>query len=480
MSWLLTVASYLPSIKEPEKEQSLKQMLTWTGIVLLTYFTLSEISLWGADSQAIEQALQQLETFQTLLGAEIGSIITLGIGPIVTSSIIMQMVVGSDLLRWDTNTQEGKQKFQAAQKTFAYALCFITALGYVLSGTLGDVSHSPTLVALLTSQIALGGMIIIILDDLVQKWGFGSGTGLFIAGGVSKAVLISSISPLTENGEFYWMVDGTPVGALFQFATTLEFTSLIPILSSAVVFAIVVYMQSMKVEIPLTFGNVRGFGQKWPLKFLYTSVMPVILIAALIANVQIMGTALAGQDGCSPLGCFSQGEASSGLVAMLQAPAQFTTNLVTGGFDAIPVFSSISILGLSIPFLSLEPNSVFHVIFYLSVYTFGSIVFSIFWARTSGQGSEKVAEQIQSTGMKVPGFRKDTRMIQKVLDRYIPGLAVLSGAAVGFIAGAANMTRAAGGGTGILLTVMILYRMYEQLAQKHMEELHPAMKDFFK
>jgi preprotein translocase subunit SecY len=98
--------------------------------------------------------------------------------------------------------------------------------------------------------------------------------------------------------------------------------------------------------------------------------------------------------------------------------------------------------------------------------------------RTSGQDSDSVADQIQRTGMKVPGFRKDKRVIKKVLDRYIPSLAILSGLAVGLLAALANMTNAAGGGTGILLTVMILYRMYEELAQKHMEELHPALKDF--
>jgi preprotein translocase subunit SecY len=459
MSKIVQAASMLPSIREPEKEQSLKEMLTWTGIVLVVYFVLGSIDLYGANAAAVEQALQQLQTFQTLLGAQIGSIITLGIGPIVTASIILQMMVGSDLLPWNTNTQEGKQKFQAAQKLFAYSLTVIQAAGYVLSGTFGS-GLTPLTMGLLIGQITMGGWIIILLDDLVQKWGFGSGVGLFIAAGVSKAVYITVVSPLTSAGELYWQVDGNPVGRIFQFATTLEFTSLVPIFSTILVFAAVVYMQSMKVEIPLTFGNVRGFGQKWPLKFLYTSNMPVILIAALVSNVQIVGTTLAGSNGCSILGCFSQGSAQSGLVAWLTAPQQFITNLLTSGLAAVTA------------------TDIFHVFFYLSVYTFGSIMFSIFWMKTSGQDADSVADQIQNTGMKVPGFRKDKRVIKKVLNRYIPGLTVMSGAAVGLLAGLANMTQAAGGGTGILLTVMILYRLYEQLAQKHMEELHPAMKDF--
>ena len=454
------LASYLPSIREPEKEQSLKQMLMWTGIVLVLYFTLGSINVYGANSQAVATALARLETFQTLLGAQIGSIITLGIGPIVTASIVLQMLVGSELLPWNTNTQEGKQKFQATQKLLAYALTIIQAFGWVLSGNFGNVSGQPGLIMLLAGQIILGGWLIIMMDDLVQKWGFGSGTGLFIAAGVSKTVFIAVISPLTQTGELYWSVggDANPVGALFNFLVTFDVFTLLPIVSTIAVFSAVVYMQTMKVEIPLTFGNVRGFGQKWPLKFIYTSNMPVILIAALVTNFQIVGSSLAGSSGCSILGCFSQGQAQSGLVYLLQAPQNTVSTFLQSG--------------------SIGLEGIFHILFYTSVYVFGSILFSIFWMRTSGQDADSVAEQIQNTGMKIPGFRKDKRVIKKVLNRYIPALTILSGFAVGLLAAVANMTQAAGGGTGILLTVMILYRLYEQLAQKHMEELHPALKDF--
>lgn len=459
MSKIVQVAQYLPSIKEPEKEQSLKEMLTWTGIVLLLYFTLGSIDLYGANAASVEQALQQLQTFQTLLGAQIGSIITLGIGPIVTSSIVLQMVVGSELLDWNTNTQEGKQKFQAAQKVLAYGLSIVQGVGYVAAGTFGNITD-PAIFALLSGQIAMGGILIILMDDLIQKWGFGSGTGLFISAGVSKAIYIGAISPLDATGAFTGAASES-AGALPQFIATSDITALVPILSTVAVFAVVVYLQAMRVEIPLTFGNVRGFGQKWPLKFLYTSVMPVILVAALITNFQIIGTTLAGQDGCSILGCVNaQGQASSGFIAWLQAPTGFIDSVLTG---------TVSTMGT---------GSLLHVFFYLFIYTFGCILFSIFWMKTSGQDADSVAEQIKQTGMKVPGFRKDKRVIKKVLNRYIPGLTVLSGATIGLLAALANMTQAAGGGTGILLTVMIIYRMYEQLAQKHMEELHPAMKDF--
>ena len=465
MSKLVQAAQYLPSIAEPEKEQSLKQMLTWTGITLLLYFVLGSIDLWApAGAANFDQALAQLQTFQTLLGAQIGSIITLGIGPIVTSSIVLQMVVGSELLNWNTNTEEGKQKFQAAQKLLAYALSIVQGVGYVAAGTFGSITD-PAIFVLVSGQIALGGILIIMMDDLIQKWGFGSGTGLFISAGVSKAIYVGFFSPLDLSGS-YVGIASEAAGAIPSFLATSDVGALISPLFTIIVFGVVVFLQAMRVEIPLTFGNVRGFGQKWPLKFLYTSVMPVILIAALVTNIQIVGTQLAGQNGQSILGSVNaQGQATGGLIGWLQAPTGVGQSVLNGN--------------LQLYSYSTTSPTLFHILFYLAVYIFGSILFSIFWMKTSGQDADSVADQIQNTGMKVPGFRKDKRVIKKVLNRYIPGLTVLSGATIGTLAAVANMTQAAGGGTGILLTVMILYKMYEQLAQKHMEELHPAMKDFF-
>ncbi|MEF8880762.1 MAG: preprotein translocase subunit SecY [Candidatus Nanohaloarchaea archaeon] len=470
MSTLVQIAQYVPTVRDPEREQKLKQMLIWTGIVLLLYFAMSEIPLWTAGAENADTAVESLRTFETLLGSSTGTLITLGIGPIVTASIVLQMLVGSELLSWNTDSQEGKQKFQAAQKLLAYGLTVIQAAGFAFSGTFGPPTEIIGSIAgisipvglLLTLQMSIGGWLIILLDDLIQKWGFGSGVGLFIAAGVSKAIFVQLFSPLTDTGALYFMSGGDPQGAFFTFITTLAPEAALTIVSTVIVFAVCVYLQAMRVEIPLTFGNVRGFGQKWPLKFFYTSVMPVIFVSALTANVQIIGTVLAGQNGSVPiLGTFSQGQPQSGLALLLNPPSNFLSTLITGGFGSITSFQ------------------VGHALFYVTFYTVGAAIFSIFWARTTGQDSDAVAEQIQDTGMKVPGFRKDKRVIKKVLERYIPPLVVVAGASVGFIAAITNLSGAASSGTSILLVVMILYRLYEQLAQKHMEELHPALKDFF-
>ena len=76
-------------------------------------------------------------------------------------------------------------------------------------------------------------------------------------------------------------------------------------------------------------------------------------------------------------------------------------------------------------------------------------------------------------------FRRDPRILEKVLDRYITPLAVLGGAAVGALAALADFIGALGTGTGILLTVMIIYNFYENLAARYLEEMNPMIRKFF-
>ncbi|UCD07251.1 MAG: hypothetical protein JSW41_05515, partial [Candidatus Aenigmatarchaeota archaeon] len=106
----------------------------------------------------------------------------------------------------------------------------------------------------------------------------------------------------------------------------------------------------------------------------------------------------------------------------------------------------------------------------------GAVIFSVFWVATAGMDAKAVANQIQSTGMQIPGYRRDVRIIERVLNRYIPGLAILGGAAVGFLAAYADFTGALGTGTGILLATLIIYNLYEELAMQHMEDMHPAVR----
>jgi preprotein translocase subunit SecY len=116
---------------------------------------------------------------------------------------------------------------------------------------------------------------------------------------------------------------------------------------------------------------------------------------------------------------------------------------------------------------------------YLIILVGGSIIFSVFWVSTSGMDSHAVSEQIESLGMQIPGFRRDPRVVEEVLERYIPTVTIISGIFIGTLAAFADFTGAIGSGTGILLTVMIIYNLYENIASRYVEDMNPALRKFF-
>jgi preprotein translocase subunit SecY len=480
LSLVRSILMNLPEIKGPEQKRlPFKQKLKWTLMILVLFFVLSNIELWGLGPNS----LQQFEFLALILGASFGSILSLGIGPIVTASIVLQLLKGSGILKLDTETHEGRVFFQGLQKTLALFFIVFEAFIYVFMGGLSpDVGLSPlafrNMQLLLVAQLCLGGVIVLFMDEVINKWGFGSGISLFIAAGVSSQVFVRAFSPLTQAGTLAFGTGQAPIGVVWVFFRSLlggeplnAIRALSSIISTLVVFAFAVYAQAMKVEIPLSFGRMRGHGVRWPLNFIYTSNIPVILVAALGANLQLWARLLQGSvEGkgltsgfmhwmsASFFGQFAGNTPISGLVRWT-----FSPNLMDEVFAAITsgVFN----------WFSLVQAGVF-ALFMMG----GAVLFSIFWVQTAGMDARSQAKQIMSSGLQIPGFRRDERVLESILKRYIFPLTIMGGLTVGFLAAAADVVGALTSGTGILLTVMIIYRLYEEIAQQHMMDMYPALR----
>jgi len=460
MSLWNTILSNLPEVASPtQKRLSFKEKLKWTGIILVLFFVLGLIPLFGLGANA----LQQFEFLSIVLGAQFGSILSLGIGPIVTASIVLQLLNGSGIVKFDLTSHEGKRSFQGIQKILSVFFIIFEAGIYVFMGGLAPPAGLAgtdayfQLQLLLIFQLFLGGLLILFMDEVVSKWGFGSGISLFIAANVSQTIFIRMFSPLPSPTNPSIMTGAIP--ALFQSLAAgdpvtagLMFSQVI---ATIVVFVIAVYTQAMKVEIPLSFGRIRGHGIRWPLSFIYTSVLPVILVAALMANVQLWARLLQNW-GHPVLGTFSGNTPVSGFVAWMYSP------------DLLGTF----IKG------SLTFSDVLHSFAYLLFMIFGCVLFSYFWTQTAGMDAKSQANQIMASGLQVPGFRKDQRVLERLLNRYIPALTVMGGVVIGVLAGLADLTGALGRGTGILLTVMIVYKLYEEVSKQHMMDMNPMLRKF--
>lgn len=437
------IFSLIPQVRSPSYRVPFREKLKWTGVILVLYFILTNVTLFGLSATAVDQFAQ----LRAVIAGNFGSIITLGIGPIVSASIILQLLQGGNIIKLDLSQPRDKMLFQGTQKLLAIVFTVFEASVLVFSGALPP--SGPSLAWLLLLQITIGGVLIIFLDEVVSKWGFGSGIGLFIAAGVAQTIVVGSFNPLSTSGS-----PGVPSGYIPKFLYTLTTSSpdlslLLPVLAVIVVFLVVVYAESMRVEIPISYGGVKGARGKYPLKFIYASNMPVILTSALLLNVQLFAT-MFQKLGIPILGKISNGTAISGLALYLTTPT-----------------------------LSTILTSPLRVLFYAIVFIGSCVLFAWLWVELSGLGPKQVSKNLYQMGMQIPGFRSSRGHFERILKKYIPAITILGGAFVGLLAFGADLTGALGGGTGVLLTVGIVYRLYEELAQEQLMDMHPMLRRFF-
>ena len=496
-----------PTITKPERHVRFNEKMWTTTFVLIIYFAMTNVMLYGLSGQALDL----FSGFRSIIAGASGTIMHLGIGPIVTGSIIMQLFAGAKIIRLDLSNSEDKAMYQGVQKLLVLIMIPIEAIPQ----TYGFLDPMEFLIDsygmgwanfVIVAQLFAGSYLVFLLDELVSKWGIGSGMSLFIAAGVSQSTFVGTLSPLPVTSGLGYSMSNPPSGTLpmifymFREATNYEMISsngfetillthvnpLAALFSSVVVFLVVAYAESSKLELPLTHGKVRGHRGKYPIRLVYASNIPVILMAALLANINMFTllfwshptlsqTPFLGREGYGSLseyiGTYDQGQttASGGFA--------WYASMVNGVNDwLLPLLNQQGdIYGHSLTQIMV------HVIFYVVLMTVGSMVFAKFWIDTTNMGTKDVAKQIERTGMQIPGFRKNPKVLEKILENYIPPVTYFSGAFVGLLAAGADLLGTVGNatGTGLLLAVGIILRTYEQIQKEQAMEMHPMIRQFF-
>ncbi len=460
----------MPAVKSPEGHVHFKNKLMWTLGVLVLYFVLTNIPVFGLDSSSQDIFLY----FRALLAGANGSIVHLGIGPIVTASIVLQLLKGADLIPIDTTEARGQVMYMGMQKMLIFVMIIIEAAPNLVGGFLrpdaaiAQAFFGGNLFAvsfLIFVQICLGGVLVFLLDEVVTKWGIGSGVGLFIIAGISQALV---------NGLINWkpLGDPYPVGffpRLFAIgidgANYLTYfgTDLLAFITTITIFLIIVYVESTRIEIPLAHAQVRGARARFPVKLIYASVLPMILVRVLQANIQMLGLFLSNV-GITVFGTFQNQSPVNGIMYYL-AP-------INGPDDWMWWLKDLGHAPWEI-LLRLGVDTLFMVV--------GGALFAIFWIKTAGLDSKHVARQIQLSGMSIPGYRRNPQILERYLDRYIPRVTIIGGVFIGVLSVITNLFGVIGSvsGTGLLLTVSITYRLYEEIASQQIMEMYPFMRTFF-
>lgn len=483
-----SISKYIPAIKSPTKPLSLREKMYWTGAILVVYFLLYNTYAIGVNPTAVNQPLLQLVSI--IFAAKIGSLITVGIGPIVLSSIILQLIQGSGLVDIDLNNPEDKARFQSIQKIAAIGIAIVEAFIFVYTGYVPVAAGFPIVAVI--AQLAIGALVIIYLDEIMTKWGITSGINMFIAAGVSYAIVAGTVSILFPEAIAAIQAGGAAAisNAIIAFG---------PLLAAVVVFLASIYAYEMKVEIPLAFEQFRGVGGRLPIPFLYVSVLPVILASSLelsltvwfrfIANIKGTFANLAKfiayyQPVSTGAGAATQLQLTGGITYLISPtfPLPYSANYGgIGGYGPYFTYLISHTTSLFLPWggMVLVPEWI-HVIVYTVVLIILCVIFGKFWIELTGQNPKALAEQLGTEGWQIPGFRRDPRIVENVLNKYIPTLTVLGSIFVGLLAALATLTGAIGSGMGILLTVGIIYMVYQQLEQEGLYTTYPFLEKIAK
>ena len=459
------VMRLIPEVKSPERRVSFNEKLFWTGMALILYLVMAEVPLYGMAAMG-----QDSLYYRVIFASARGTLMELGIGPIVTAGLILQMLAGSGFIEVNFSDPEDRSLFTGASKMFSVVFTGFQASAYLVGGFFGTIQPTQSMVVFL--ELLTAGLVLMLLDEMIQKgWGIGSGISLFILAGVAQRIVSDcfSVIPVGEGeGEtlrysgiisalIQAVVRGDPLNNLITSPS--GYPDIMGLSTTIGVFLFVIYTQGIRVELPISHARFRGFRGKYPISLLYVSNLPVIFASALFGNVvmwsQLLWNNYKGSDWgwlIAYIGKFSdEGRPIGGLAYYVTAPARGLSDVM-----ASPLRYSI---------------------YALILITF-CIIFSVIWLEVGGLDPRTVAKQLVDSGMQIPGFRRSGKPIETILKRYIPVVTVLGGLIVGALAAMADFLGAFGTGTGILLSVSIVYQYYQQLMQERIEDMYPGLRKF--
>ena len=459
------LARFFPDIKAPDRKVAFNEKIFWTAIALIIYFVMSQTPLYGV---GLGGQTDPLGSLRVIFASNRGTLMELGIGPIVTAGLILQVLAGSKMINIDMSNPEDRSMFTSASKILSVVMTVFEASAYIIGGTYGALPVTTEIVVGL--QLVGAGLIVLLLDELLQKgWGLGSGISLFIAAGVAATIWWDSVAPMGP------MADGRYLGAVIAFgqglytrtnvasifSRTQGLPDMVAFLTTLGVFAIIIYFNGMRVEIPVSYARYRGFRGKFPLKLFCVSNIPVIFAAALFGNIYFISQILWQRYNSSNasfwwniLGTFTtvnnQYQPSGGLVYYVEPPTS----------------------------LQLTIQEPLRALIYAILLVAACVFFAVTWVEVGGMDAKTVSQQLLDSGMQIEGFRRSEVPIRQVLQRYIPTVTILGALLIGVIAAGANFLGAFGSGTGILLTVGIIEQYYQILIQERITELYPAARGF--
>ncbi|MCE4611609.1 MAG: preprotein translocase subunit SecY [Desulfurococcales archaeon] len=443
---LAAIGERLPAVKKPERRPTLYRRLAWTGVILVVYFIMSNIPLYGIPEQNVQA---QFNLLRIIFASSAGTLMELGIGPIVTASLILQVLVGAKIVKLDLTDPKDRKKFTSAQKVLAILIAVLQATAFVVGGRYwAGTGIVPTTIdrVLVITQLSLGTILVIYFDEVLQRgWGVGSAISLFILAGVAQGVVWSLFGFVPGVAVDFGLIPALLTNPdLTLLARPNGFPDITGLLATITMVVILVYLQAMRVEVPVTSQRLRGIRTRVPLQFIYVTNIPILLVGILVSDLVLIQGMLADF-----LGTDSRAYQIYSTVVYYLSPPR---GLVQSISDPLRT-----------------------LVFAVS-WTLMSILFGYMWVEIAGLNPRDQAERLVKGGLEIPGMRKHSKAVEQVLATYIYPLTLLSSIIVAALVIVADLLGAYGTGTGLLLAVGIINQYYAIITRERAIETYPLLR----
>ncbi len=475
-------ATVLPEIRKPVRKPSLNEKLMWTGIALIVYMVMAVTPLTGVPVGA----QSQFSYSSIIFASSQGTLMTLGIGPIVTAGLILQLLAGSEIIRVDFQNPDDRAIFTSATKLLTMIVIVVEASAYLLGGLFGTIS--PAAAIAIFFELFAASVIVMLLDELVQKgWGIGSGVSLFILAGVAQRVMWDMFSPLqvpihaaTSNSTaavttFYggipYFINATLVGhpqdAFFR-TNAPSFPTIFGLILTISAILIIIYVEGMRIEIPITSTKYRGFAGVYPIKLLYVSNIPVILFSALVSNISFFAAYIWKAYDYNNVNPLINWFARYNTTQILQNPNQSPLSYQ-------PLNDSL-IYYMTSPTAIYTPHTDYiRALTYVLFAVIFSVMFARIWVEIGGLSPKAAAKNLIGADVMVPGFRRSGTSVEAILQKYIPVITIIGGIFIGLLAALSQLLGVYGTGVGLLLMTDIIIQYYQMLLKEQLESMMPRL-----
>lgn len=447
----------LPEVEMPYQRVIQDEKLIWTVGSGIVFFVLSELPIYGADSP---QGGDPLFWLRPVLASTRGSLMEVGLAPIVSSAFILQLLGGIQVIDVNLDLKSDRQLFQSAQKILAILLTVASSLAILFSGSYGSPAElGAWKIFFILYQLVGSGVIVILIDELLQKgYGYFPGIGFFIVLHVTQQFLWRALSlSSADNGQGYEYFGAISSLAHFMYTRGFKFAliesffrahlpNMFEVYGGVAMFVLAVYLSRFRVDIPIRSSRMRSTTNIFPVPLLYTGCISILATYSFLSSLFLASSSLFAlfpynilirlfgtwdvREGTSNL------VATSGLAYYLQPPFSITQAL----WDPIQTL-------------------VFALIFIVS-----SAVFAKTWTEISGSSPKDIAKLFKEQGVVIAGHRDVS--VAKELKRVIPVAASVGGAVIAAITIVSDLLGGDGQGAAILVATISIFNSFEILAQE--------------